>query len=342
MVSKGKEFKIAVTLDEIAKEVGGVIKGDPGKVVTNINTIQDADEGSITFLSNPRYGKYIQTTKAAAVIVDKDYNLPDKNFIIVENPYLAFAKILKKYFYVPHVPEGISSEAHVSTKAKIGANVTIGASTVVEEGAEIGDGTYIYPGVYVGKNVKIGKKCLIYPGVIIREDSILGNRVILQPGVVIGGDGFGFVPGEGGHFKIPQVGRVILKDDVEIGANTTVDRGALKDTVIGKGTKIDNLVQIGHNVVIGKYCLIAAQTGISGSVKIGDFVIIGGQVGIAGHIEIGDGVQIAAKSGVNVSVRDGEIVGGIPAVKHSDWLKITAVWKKLPVLWERMKKLEGK
>ncbi len=342
MVQKSKEQKVALTLREIADEVNGRVVGDPNYVVTGISTIQDADSNSLTFLANPKYRKFVSTTRAGAILINEDPGVAGKNFIVVDDPYLAFAKILAKHFYTPPVPAGISKRAIVSENAVIGENVTVGDGTIISDGVSIGDGTYIYPGVFISENSRVGKNALIYPGVIVRENSIIGDNVIIQPGVVIGGDGFGFVPGKNGHFKIPQLGNVVIEDDVEIGANTTIDRGAIGSTVIGKGTKIDNLVQIGHNVTIGKYCLIAAQVGIAGSTKIGNFVMIGGQAGIAGHLEIGDGVQIAAKSGINASIPPGEIVGGIPAVRHRDWLKIVSVWKRLPQLWERVKKLEDK
>ncbi len=340
MVSEGKRFE--VTASELAEKIGGRLVGDPEVVVTRVATIQDADEQSVTFLSNPRYYKYLETTRAGVILVNQGVEAPGKTLIVVDDPYLAFARILTMYAYSPPEFTGISDNASISKDAKVGEGVSVGAFSVVESGAEIGSGTFVASGVHIGKNVKVGRDCIIYPGVVIREESVIGDRVILQPGVVIGGDGFGFVPRPGGHYKIPQIGRVVIGNDVEIGANSTVDRGAIGDTVIGDGTKIDNLVQIGHNVIIGKHCLIAAQVGIAGSAKIGDYVMIGGQTGIAGHIEIGSGVQIAAKSGVHASIKEGSIVGGSPAVPHKEWLKINVVWKKLPQLWEKVRNLEKK
>lgn len=328
-------------LGEIADFLGGEICcGRKDIEITGISTIDSAEKSDITFFSNPRYKKYLSGSRAGAIITGRNVDIRDKTLLKVDDPYLAFALVLEKYFTKSLKPKGMDQSVIVPDSSKIGRNVTINKGSVICDNVIIGDNSYIYGNVYIGDNVKIGDNCIIYPGVVIREDSILGNGVILQPGVVIGGDGFGFVPQPGKHKKIPQIGKVIVGDDVEIGANSTVDRGAVGDTVIGEGTKIDNLVQIGHNVKIGKGCLIVSQVGIAGSAKIGDFVMIGGQAGIAGHIEIGDFVQIAAKTGVANSVESGKIISGIPAMEHKKWLKVVGLTAKLPDLLKRIRKLE--
>ena len=328
-------------LKEIADFLNGDISAEDDNIEINgIATMENAKKGDITFFSNPKYKKYLKTTEASVIIVGRNVDVENRILVKVDDPYLAFALVLERYFTKKLEIKGVNSSVFIPDSAVIGENVTIERGTIIGENALIGDDSYIYGNVFIGDNVKLGNRCIIYPGVVIREDVVLGNNVILQPGVVIGGDGFGFVPQPGEHKKIPQVGKVIIGDNVEIGANSTVDRGAIGDTIIGVGTKIDNLVQIGHNVQIGKGCLIVSQAGVAGSAKIGDFVMIGGQVGIAGHIEIGDFVQIAAKTGVANSVKTGKIVAGIPAMEHKKWLKVVGLTAKLPDILKRVRRLE--
>jgi UDP-3-O-[3-hydroxymyristoyl] glucosamine N-acyltransferase len=232
--------------------------------------------------------------------------------------------------------------AQVSREASVGRDAAIYSNVFIEAGAKIGDRTVLYPGVYVGKGSSIGADCIIYPNAVIRENVRIGDRVILHGGVVIGADGFGYATDAGKRFKIPQIGGVVIEDDVEIGANSTVDRGTLGDTVIGRGTKIDNLVQIGHNVLVGEDSIMVAQVGVSGSTEVGRRVVIGGQTGLVGHIKLGDGVQIGAKSGVMNDVPPGQVYSGSPAVAHTEWLKMQAALRKLPEFRKKILELEKK
>jgi UDP-3-O-[3-hydroxymyristoyl] glucosamine N-acyltransferase len=295
--------------------------------------------GEISFLSNPRYASLLATTRASAVILREGASAPIP-MITVENPDLAFARATRWLNGEPaRPPAAIHPAAVISPGASLGKGVSIGACAVVEDGAVIGDGTMLHPQVYVGRSARIGPGCLIYPQVVIREKCEIGARAILHSGVVVGSDGFGYATDKGVHHKIPQVGIVVIGDDVEIGANVTIDRARFGRTVIGSGTKIDNLVQIGHNVVLGEHCLIVAQAGISGSTKLGHHVILGGQVGTVGHIEIGDGAIVTAKSGVSKDVPPGLMISGEMAVESRTHLKELAAIGKLPEALQEIRKL---
>ena len=329
------------TLREIAKFIGGEIVGDADTVIMGVAGIKEAQEGDITFLANPKYSPLLKDTKASAVITSLDIKESPRPIIRAENPSLAFTKVVSLFApdNIRH-PKGIHKTAVIGKNVRLGENVSLDAYVVIADDAEIGDRVIIYAGSYVGTNTKIGKDSLIYSNVSIRENISIGQHVIIHSGTVIGSDGFGFVAVDGVHQKIPQTGTVEVQDDVEIGANVTVDRARFDKTVIGKGTKIDNLVQIAHNVIIGENSLIVAQVGISGSTKIGNGVILAGQVGVAGHITIGENAIVAAKSGVSKSIPANTMVFGIPAKPYSEAMRVNACLQRLPKLYELVHKLE--
>ena len=331
------------TLGELANLVNGELVGDPNVIITGISGIKEAKKGDITFLANPKYSCLMVTTKASAIITSRDVSDSDKPLLRTDNPSVAFTKVvdLAALDNTAH-PKTVHPTAVISSKAKLGANVAVGAYTVIEDGVQIGDGTIIYGGCYVGHHAKIGKDCLIYPHVSIRESVEIGCKVIIHSGAVIGSDGFGFAMVKGVQKKIPQIGTVSIEDDVEIGANVAIDRARFDKTVIGQGTKIDNLVQIAHNVVTGENCVIVAQAGISGSTVLGQGVILAGQAGIVGHIRIGDRVIIAARSGVTKAVPSDTKVSGYPAKPHDLAKRVNACVQRLPELYKKIRELEKK
>lgn len=327
-----------MTLTEIARLVEGKLCGEPMVEVTGLAGIKEAKAGDLTFVANPKYRDFLKVTKASAAIVGLTETCSTLPLILVKDPYLAYQKVASVLF-VPHHPvaTGIHSTAIVSEDARIEAGCAIGPYVVIEKGAEVGNAVILYPFVYIGVKAKVGEKSVLYPHVSLREGCEVGKRCILHNGAVIGADGFGFATDQQGtHHKIPQVGNVILQDDVEVGANTTVDRAALGSTVIMAGTKIDNLVQVGHNVVIGRRCLLAGQVGISGSTEIGAQVLIGGQAGLIGHIKIGDRARIGAQAGVTKSVPPDASVSGYPARPHVEAKRREAAALRLP---EALKKI---
>ncbi|HAX61437.1 MAG TPA: UDP-3-O-(3-hydroxymyristoyl)glucosamine N-acyltransferase [Elusimicrobia bacterium] len=330
------------TLKEISEISDGEVLGDENTIITNVAGITEAKKGDITFVSNPKYEQYISSTNASAIIIKESQKDKVKiPSIVSKNPYLSYAKIIMHIAKETEKhPAGISCNCSVSKSAKIEGCVAISDFVVVDENAKIDDGTIIYPNCYIGRNVKIGKKCLIYPNVTVRENIVIGNNVIIHSGTVIGSDGFGYVQENGLLKKIPQIGIVEIADDVEIGANVTIDRATTGKTFIGKGTKIDNLVQIAHNVQIGNNSIIVSQAGISGSTKIGNGVTVAGQAGLIGHITVGDGAIIAAQAGVIGDVPAKETVSGYPARPHKHAMKIYALIQKLPELFEEIKKLK--
>lgn len=329
------------TLRELAELVGGRVIGDPSVVISGISGIKEAGPNYITFVSNPKYATYIQTTEAAAIIVGKEMDSP-KPLLITKDPYLAYARIAQVFFRVEATPLGVSPEALVEESARIGNDVSIHPLVYVGKEAVIGDRTVLMPGVVVGDNVHIGEDCLIHARVSILERCRVGDRVIIHSGAVIGSDGFGFARDGEEHVKIPQVGIVQIDDDVEIGANCTVDRAALGSTWIKRGVKIDNLVQVAHNVVVGENSLLIAQVGISGSSEIGRNVVLAGQVGVAGHIKIGNNVMIGGQSGVGKDIMDGDIVSGSPTMPHGQWLRVAGLIPKLPHIYKSISKLEAR
>lgn len=331
------------TLNEIAELVGGELKGDPSVVIKGVAGLKEAGPGDISFLSNNRYLPLLHSTGAEAVLVQRQVKSCRKPHILVDDPSLAFAKVASALIdaTIRH-PKGIHRTAVVAPTARIGKDVALGPHVVVEEGASIGDRSIIYAGCFIGHDTKIGEDCLFYSNVSLRERVSIGDRVFIQSGSVIGSEGFGYVKVNGAYRLIPQTGTVVIGDDVEIGANVTVDRARFGKTVIGKGTKIDNLVQIAHNVEIGENSIIVAQVGISGSTKVGCNVTLAGQVGIAGHVEIGDGATVAAQSGIMNDVPANTVVFGYPARPHTEMLKIIASMGKLPELVKTLQEIKRK
>ncbi|MEI8007231.1 MAG: UDP-3-O-(3-hydroxymyristoyl)glucosamine N-acyltransferase [Bacteroidota bacterium] len=304
---------------QIAGFLNGVVEGKPETRVSNLSKIEDGSEGTMTFLANPKYTPFVYTTKASIIVVSKDFTPSQEvkaTLIRVDDPYQSFAKLLAMFDSMSKGKKEVSSLAFISGSATTGKDLSIGAFSVIGENAVIGDKVNIYPQVYIGNNVKIGNNCIFYPGVKIYHNCVIGNDCILHSGVIIGSDGFGFAPqSEKDYVKLPQLGNVILEDFVEIGSNTTVDRATLGSTIIRRGVKLDNLIQVAHNVEIGENTVIAAQTGISGSSRIGKNCMIAGQVGIIGHITIADNVKIGAQSGIGGSItEEGAIVMGSPAI----------------------------
>jgi UDP-3-O-[3-hydroxymyristoyl] glucosamine N-acyltransferase len=331
------------TLKEIAELVRGEVTGDENTVITGVAGIREACEGEITFLSNPKYLSLLKKTAASAVVTSRDIKDSSKPLIRTDNPSLAFAKIVSSFSpsEIRH-PKGVHPTAILGKDVKLGKAAALGAYVVIGDEVSIGDNSIIYSGCFIGHNTKIGKDNLIYPNVSIRENITIGDRVIIHSGTVIGSDGFGYATIDGKHHKIPQTGTVEIGDDVEIGANVTVDRARFDNTIIGKGTKIDNLVQIAHNVVIGEDCIIVSQTGISGSTVLGKNVTIAGQVGIVGHVTIGDRVVIMAQSGVTKSLAPDTVVWGTPAKIEDSAKKINACVHNLPRLFETVSSLRKK
>lgn len=328
-------------LKELAELVEGVVVGDPETVITGTSGIKEAGSGDITFLTNTKYTLNLQTTKASAIVAGieaKDIPCP---LIRVKNPSLAFAKIVSLFspVAIKH-PKGIHKSAIIGKNVRLGKNIAVGAYAVIEDDVEIGNDTIIYAGCFVGNETKIGKNTIIYPHVTIRECSIIGNNVMIHNGTVIGSDGFGYETISGVHHKIPQTGIVEIEDDVEIGANVTIDRARFDKTLIKKGTKIDNLVQIAHNVIVGENSIIVAQVAIAGSTVIGKNVTIAGQAGVAGHITVGDNVIIAGKAGVTKSVEPNTIVSGFPAKPHNEAKRVNACVQRLPELYKKIEELE--
>lgn len=326
---------------EIAEIVSGEILGDPDIDIKGVSGVTDAGEGDITFLGDRRYLKDCLHSKASCVIVKDFIEDLRKTQIKVKNPYYAFAILLKHFHPREEEFRGISLQAFISEKARIGNDVTIYPFVFISEDVEIGDNTIVYPFVYIGRMSLIGSSCLIYSNVTIREGVRIGNGVTIHAGSVIGSDGFGYVYEGGRHHKIPQVGGVVIEDDVEIGANVTIDRATTGNTIIGRGTKIDNLVQIGHNVRIGQDSIIVAQVGIGGSTTIGRNVVLGGQAGVSDHAVLEDGTMIGAQSGVMGHLRSG-VYSGYPVIPHRDWLKAIALFSRLPEIFKRVKEIEDR
>ena len=329
------------TLREIAKLVGGEVVGDEDIVVTGVCGIRETKEGDLTFVANEKYVPLMHQTRASAIITSRHIKAAPKPIIRTDNPDLAFAKMIS--LLAPNEimhPEGIHPTAILGEGVQLGENVAIQPYVVIGDHAKIGDRTILYAGVFVGDHAKIGSDTLIYPHVAIRERAEIGNRVIVHSGTVIGSDGFGFSTVKGVHVKIPQIGIVRIEDDVEIGANVTIDRARFGVTHIKKGTKIDNLVQIAHNVVIGEHSIIVAQTGISGSTVVGNGVVIAGQTGIVGHITIGDNTVIGARSGVIKSIPPNSVMLGAPAKPISKFKETNACLQRLPKLYETVRLLE--
>ena len=332
------------TAASIAEILKGKIEGNPDVEVDKLAKIEEATEGTITFLANPRYTSFIYSSKASITIVNQDFVAEEKlstTLIKVKDAYKAFSKLLEYYNQVKLNKKGIEEPNFIAGSAVYGEDLYLGAFAYLGENVQLGNNVKIYPNVYVGDNVKIGNDAVIFAGARIYSETIIGNDCVIHGGVVIGADGFGFSPNtEGTYNKVPQIGNVIIEDHVDIGAGTTIDRATLGSTIIRKGVKLDNQIQIAHNVEIGENTAIAAQTGIAGSVKIGKNCLIGGQVGIAGHITIGNRVKIQAQTGIGRNVKDDEMLQGSPAIGYHDYNKSYVNFKNLPKIVDRINQLE--
>lgn len=335
--------KIAITLGEISKRLEGDLSGDYGDIlISDVASLREAGIGDISFLGHRRYLKDLEQTRASAVVLSREIPFDRLPSIRVENPYYSFSQLLHIFYELPYQPKGVDERSIVGRNVKIGRDVTIYPLVYIEDDVSVADNVTIYPSTFIGKGSYIGDNSIIYANVTIREGCVIGSRVIIHSGAVIGSDGFGFVLHKGIHHKIPQVGGVVIEDDVEIGANTALDRGTTGNTVIKSGTKIDNLVQIAHNVTIGEDSIFAAQVGIAGSTEIGKHVTIAGQAGITGHIHIGDKVTVTGQSGVTKDVKDNQIISGMPAMPHREWLKTMSILKDLPEMKRMLSELEDK
>lgn len=334
---------MGMRLDEIARSVGGKLVGDGAIAIRRVEPIEEAGEGAISFVANRRYRHFLSSTKASAVIVPPELEQDAIGPCIVSsNPYLCLQKVVRLFYGDGVVfPKGVHETAVMGTDVRLGEDVHLGPYVVIEDGCELGDGVVVGAGCFVGKGSRIGDRAILYPNVTVYHGTEIGRAVIVHSGVTIGSDGFGFAFDGARYHKIPQVGKVVIEDEVEIGANTAIDRAALGITRIGRGTKIDNLVQIGHNVTVGAHTAIAGQAGISGSTKIGSAVQIGGQVGLAGHIVVGDRARIGGQAGVTRSVPEGTVVSGYPARPHREEMRIEAAQAKLPELLKMVKE-QGK
>ena len=328
---------------QIAEFIQGTIVGDENATVHTFAKIEEGMPGAISFLSNPIYTHYIYDTQSSIVLVNKDFE-PEKEIkatlIKVDNAYESLAKLLNLYEMSKPKKTGIDPLAYIAPTAKIGQNVYIAPFACVGDNAEIGDNTSLHPHATVGSGAKVGSNCILYPHVTVYHDCRVGNNCILHAGSVVGADGFGFAPSPEGYEKIPQIGIAILEDNVEIGANTCIDRATMGATIIRKGVKLDNLIQIAHNVEVGSHTVMASQVGVAGSTKIGEWCMFGGQVGVAGHITVGNKVNMGAQSGVNGSVKDGKALIGTPPIEFKNYFKSSAVFKKLPDMYLELASLK--
>ena len=326
------------TLAELAAELDGELVGDGSIAIHDVAGIREALPGDITFIANSRYDSYLEETQASAVICARETGPAAVPLVYVDNPYLAFQRAVRIFRPDRDRPQpGVHPSAVVASDAIVGRGASVGAWCVVESGARVGDRAVVMSHGYLGPRAELGEDSYLYPRVTIREDCVVGARCILHIGVVVGSDGFGFAFDRGRYHKVPQVGNVIIGDDVEIGANTTIDRATTHSTRIGDGTKIDNLVQIGHNVVIGRHCIIVAQVGISGSTELEDYVTVGGQAGVGGHLKIGEGAMVGARSGVTKAIPARTTVAGFPAVPLGLWKRAQALLQKLPQIFQRLR-----
>jgi UDP-3-O-[3-hydroxymyristoyl] glucosamine N-acyltransferase len=328
------------TLIELARFVDGIVRGDEQLTVNGLAPLESATADKITFLANPRYAARVSETGAGAVLMAPGGESYGRNVIEVANPYLAFAKLLTLFYTTPHPVMGVSAGAVVASQAVVGEGSSVYPGACIGANVSIGKHSVIHSGAVLYEGVVIGDECVIHANTVIRERCRIGNRCIIQPGAVIGSDGFGYAPDGSGYYRIPQIGIVVLEDDVEVGANSTIDRAALETTRVKRGTKIDNLVQIAHNCQIGEDCMIVSQVGISGSTKIGNHVTLAGQVGVAGHLSIGDNVMVGAQSGVPGSLPANAGYSGSPTMPHKEWLKAMVIVPRLPELKKQLSTLE--
>ena len=332
------------TAKQIAELIQGRIEGDENAVVNTFAKIEEGKKGAISFLSNPKYTHYVYDTESSVVLIDEEVELEkptNATLIRVKNAYDCVAKLLQMYDAMKPKKSGIDPLAFISPKAKVGENCYIGAFAYIGDGVEIGDGCQIYPHAVIYDNAKVGNNCIIYPNVSIYHDCRLGNNVTIHSGSVIGADGFGFAPTPDGFDKIPQIGIVTIEDNVEIGANTCIDRSTMGSTYIRKGAKLDNLIQVAHNVEVGQNTVMAAQVGIAGSTKVGNWCMFGGQVGIAGHLNIADGTQVGAQAGITNSIKKAEApILGSPAIDAKAYMKSYAVFRRLPDIYQQLSALK--
>ncbi|WP_035336764.1 UDP-3-O-(3-hydroxymyristoyl)glucosamine N-acyltransferase [Dokdonia sp. PRO95] len=332
------------TANQIAGILEGTIEGNPDVEVSKLAKIEEGIPGSLTFLANPKYTSFIYTTEASIAIVGNDFEAeqPVKPTLIrVEDAYKSFSKLLEYYNQVKLNKSGIEQPCFISETATYGDALYLGAFSYLGENVTIGNNVKIYPNVYIGDNVTIGDNCVLFAGSKVYSDSVIGNTVYIHSGAIVGADGFGFTPNEKGEYsKVPQTGNVIIEDHVDIGAGTTIDRATLGSTVIRTGVKLDNQIQIAHNVEIGSHTAIAAQTGVAGSTKIGKHCLIGGQVGISGHLTIGDNVRIQAQSGIGRNIKDNEVLQGSPSFNYSDWNRSYVHFKNLPKIVQTVNELK--
>ena len=334
------------TAQQIAGILEGDVIGDPEVEVSKLSKIEEGTKGSLTFLANPKYNSYIYSTKASITIVNKTFepeNDISTTLIKVDDAYQSFSKLLEYYNQVKMNKHGIEQPSFISESATLGSDIYVGAFSYIGDNVTLGNNVKVFPNAYIGDNVTIGDHTIVFSGAKIYSESVIGNHCVINSGVIIGADGFGFVPDDNGEYsKMPQIGNVIIEDYVDVGAATTIDRATLGSTIIRKGVKLDNQIQIAHNVEIGKNTVIAAQTGIAGSAKIGENCLIGGQVGIAGHITIGNNVRVQAQSGIGRHVKDNEVLQGSPSFKFGDWSKSYVHFKNLPKIVKTINDLEKK
>jgi UDP-3-O-[3-hydroxymyristoyl] glucosamine N-acyltransferase len=331
-----------LTASDVVDIVGGRLVGDPAAVARRVAPVDRAGPAEVTFLANARYAPLLAHSRAAIVLVSPQLEATPGQVgarVVVENPHEAVLKLLPRLYRMPAAAPGVHPTVRIGRGATIGREVSLGPYVVIGDGAAVGDRTRLDAHVVLGDRVGVGSDCHLFPHVTVYSGTSLGSRVLVHSGARLGSDGFGYVFAEGQHRKIPHVGRCVIEDDVEIGANTTIDRGSIDDTVVGAGTKIDNLVQVGHNVRIGKVCLLMAQVGIAGSTRVGDGSILAGQVGVVGHLTLGKGIRLGAQSGVMHDVPDGETWSGSPARAHRQWLRETAALAKLAGLLRDLERL---
>ena len=329
-----------IPLIDLAKTVQATISGPENILISGLSHLEGASTNDLSFVINPQFYEAARQSRAAAFLTKDHIPGDPRPQIITPNPLMAMATLAQRFFLPPLPARGIHSTAVTGQDVRIGPEVSIGPLVTINDRAQIGARVTIYAGVHIEEDAVIGDDCILYPQVSVLANCVLGNRVILHCGTVIGSDGFGYVQDQGQHHKIPQTGNVIIEDDVEIGANVTVDRATFGSTRIGPGTKVDNQVQIAHNVVIGAHCIIVAQVGIAGSTTLGDHVVVGGQAGFSGHLTVGDQVTIASRTGVTKNIKSGQIVGGFPAVDHNLWRKSQVLQYQLPDMRKELRKLQ--
>jgi len=330
------------SLLEIAEAVGGRVVGDAGTVITGVNSVDQAGPGQITWISDERFARRAASSRAGAFLTRPEWLPEGRSGVVVDRPEVAIIRVLEMFAEPPERPAaGVHPTAVVAESARLGEGVCVGPNAVISDEVEIGDGTVIHAGVFIGRGVRIGTGCVLWPNVVVRERCIIGDRVVIHPNATIGADGFGYQFVDGKHLKIPQIGNVVIEDDVEIGAGACIDRAKFGSTVIGAGAKIDNLVQVGHNVKVGRGCILVAQVGIGGSAEVGPYSVLGGKAGIRDHVRLGSQVRVAACCCVPSDLSDGVEVAGVPAVEARQWKRQQAALHRLPRLLEQMRALAG-